>query len=66
MRWMCGVTVRMSKQLRNSDASRVGIENISEAVVKGRLCWFGHEERKEENNWAKRVKHFEAECQWLD
>ena len=34
--------------------NRLGIECVENKIQRGRLRWFGHVERKEENNWVKK------------
>ena len=56
---MCGVTLRdikSSEELRQ----RLGIESMTEVVRRGRLRWFGHVERKDDNDWVKACQRFEA------
>ena len=53
VRWMCGVRlidrVRMEELYR-----RLGLEEIGTKVRRGRLRWFGHVERLNENFWQRR------------
>ena len=45
VRWMCGVTLKnriTSEELRN----RLSIGSVTEIISRGRLRWFGHVERK--------------------
>ena len=60
IRWMSGVSLkdrRTSKELREN----LQIENITEVVRRARLRWFGHVERKSDEDWVKRVTHLEVE-----
>jgi hypothetical protein len=53
-RWMCGVSLRdriHSEDLRDW----VGVEPIGEVCRRNRLRWFGHVERKEDDDWVSRV-----------
>jgi len=34
--------------------------SVSEVVEKGRLCWFGHVERKDVEDWVTRCRMFEV------
>lgn len=55
VRWMCGVKLRdriPNEELRG----RMGIESVKEALVRRRLRWWGHIERREESNWLKRCQ----------
>jgi len=49
VRWMCGVTIKD----RISTAERLGICSVTNFVRRGRLGWFGHVERKSDNDWVK-------------
>lgn len=53
-----------SKKLRR----KLGNEDINEAMRADRLRWFGHVERKYEEDWIKRVKHFlwKLNCQCVE
>ena len=49
VRWMCGVTLKnriTSEELRN----RLNIEAGTEIVRRGRLRWFGHVDRKADDD----------------
>ena len=51
IRWMCGVTLKdgkTSEELRE----RLGVVCLSKRVRQNRLRWFGHVERKDENDWV--------------
>ena len=52
VRWMCGVTIKdriTTAELRE----RLGICNVTNFVRRGRLGWFGHVERKSDDDWVK-------------
>jgi hypothetical protein len=58
IRWMCGVSLRdrvPSAVLR----VWVEVEPISDVCRRNRLRWFGHEERKGDDDWVKR-------CTWME
>ena len=60
IRWMCGVSLRERKtsaELRE----RIGVEAIGVLVRRNRLRWFGHVERKVEDDWVKRCTVMEVE-----
>ena len=60
IRWMCGVSLRdrkTSAELRQ----KMGVEAIADVVRRGRLRWYGHVVRKEENDWVKKVMSFNVE-----
>ena len=49
---MCGVTLKnriTCEELRN----RLSIEAVTEIVRRGRLRWFGHVERKADDDWSR-------------
>jgi len=53
IRWMCGVKLnerKKSEELREL----LGLEPVSLMIKKSRLRWFGHVERKDDNDWVKR------------
>ena len=59
VRWMCGVTLKnriTSEELRN----RLSIEAVTEIVRRGRLRWFGHVERKADDDWVKKCSKVEV------
>ena len=59
VRWMCGVTLKnriTSEELRN----RMSIEAVTEIVRRGRLRWFGHVERKVDDDWVKKCTKVEV------
>src|SRR6478609_3992089 len=52
VRWMCGVTIKdriSTVKLRE----HLGICSATNFVRKGRLGWFGHVERKSDDDWVK-------------
>ena len=54
IRWMCGVKLnerKKSEELREL----LGLEPVSLMIIKSRLRWFGHVERKDDNDWVKRI-----------
>ena len=60
VRWMCGVTLKnriTSEELRN----RLSIEAVTEIVRRGRLRWFGHVERKADDDWVKKCTKVEVD-----
>jgi len=60
-RWMCGVKLndrKKSEELREL----LGLEPVSFLMIKkSRLRWFGHVERKDDNDWVKRSITWEVE-----
>ena len=60
VRWMLGVSLQEeipSTELR----ARIGVEDITTVVRRGRLRWYGHVERKSEEDWVKKVMKMEVE-----
>ena len=60
IRWMCGVKInerKKSEELREL----LGLEPISLMIKRSRLRWFGHVERKDDNDWVKRCTTWDAE-----
>ena len=51
--------VHCSVSLR--ERRRMGVEVIVDVVRRGRLRWYGHVVRKEENDWVKKVTSFNLE-----
>ena len=59
LRMMCGITLR--DRFSNADVrNRFGIECVGDVIRRSRLRWFGHVERKQENDWAKTMLTFEV------
>ena len=59
VRHICGVTLMdrfSSEELRR----RLGIDSVTEVVRRGRLRWFGHVERKDDNDWVKACHRVKA------
>ena len=55
MRWMCKVTLKdriHTEELREC----LGLDSMVEVVRKGRLCWFGHVERKNKEDYISRCR----------
>ena len=65
MRWMCGASLndrRGGGRITGDELrGRLGLEDIGVVMRRGRLRWFGHVERMEENNWVKRVRGVNVE-----
>ena len=60
VRWMNGVSLKdrlTSKELQEN----LQIENIVKVVRRARLRWFGHVERKDDEDWVKRTTRLEIE-----
>jgi len=60
IRWMCGVKLnerKKSEELRELS----GLEPVSLMIKKSRLRWFGHVERKDDNDRVKRCITWEVE-----
>ena len=53
IRWICGISMkdrRTSIELRR----RVGVEPITTVIISGRLRWYGHEMKKDDEDWVKK------------
>ena len=56
VRWMCAVSLKDRK--RSEDLySLLGIQNVAKVVRRGRLRWFGHVERKKEDDWVSACRN---------
>ena len=53
IRWMCGVKLNERKKSEEL-GELLGLEPVSLMIIKSRLRWFGHVERKDDNDWVKR------------
>jgi len=54
IRWMCGV--KLNDRKKNEELRELlGLEPVSLMIKKSRLRWFGHVERKDDNDWVKRI-----------
>ena len=54
LRWILGVTLRDRK--RNDDIRRIlGVACITDKVREARLRWYGHVQRREEDDCVKRI-----------
>ena len=56
IRWMCGVKLSDRKACTEL-LSRLDIESVSDVVRRDRLRWFGHEERKQPDDWVLACRH---------
>ena len=59
VRWMCGVSLK-DKVSSEELLSRLGVESVYDIVRRGRLRWFGHVERKPNEDWVKRCQSLEV------
>jgi hypothetical protein len=60
VRWMCSVSLKKrieTEELRN----RLGIASVDAVVRRERLRWFGHVERKSDNDWVKKCQKLEVD-----
>ena len=54
IRWMCGV--KLNERKKSEELSElIGLEPVSLMIKKSRLRWFGHVERKDDNDWVNGV-----------
>ena len=59
IRWMCGVKPNEEEKWRTQRT--LGLEPVSLMIKKRSLRWFGHVERKDDNDWVKRCITCEVE-----
>ena len=60
IRWMCGVSMkdrRTSEELREL----VGVERITTVIKCGRLRWYEHVMRKNDEDWVKKNMEYRVE-----
>ena len=60
LRWMSHVSLRDRKSSKEL-LDRFQLQPIRSVMQRGRLRWFGHVERMEDNNWVKRCRVMEVE-----
>ena len=60
IRWTCGVKLNERKKTEEL-RELLGLEPVSLMIKKSRLRWFGHVERKDDNDWVKRCITWEVE-----
>jgi hypothetical protein len=60
VRWMCGVSL---KDRCKSEVllKRLGIESVTDVMRRGRLRWYGHVERKNDEDWTSKCPYIEVE-----
>ena len=60
IRWMCGV--KLNERKKNEELKELlGLEPVSLMIKKSRLRWFGHVERKDDNDLVKCCTTWEVE-----
>ena len=60
IRWMCGISLkdrRTNKELRRL----VGVEPMTTIIRSGRLTWYGHVMRKNDEDWVKKCMEYRVE-----
>ena len=60
IRRICGVSLRDRKTSAEL-TQKIGAEAIAGVLRRGRLQWYGHVARKDENDWVKEVMSFNIE-----
>jgi len=60
IRWMCGVKLNVRKKSEEL-REHLGLEPVSLMIKKSRLRWFGHVERKYDNDWVKSCVTWQVE-----
>src|ERR1043165_3590801 len=58
VRWMCGVTLR-DRTSTLDGMKRLDVEKVVD-MVRSRLRWFGHVERKEECDWVSACRNIKV------
>ena len=54
--------VKLNERKKNEELRELlGLEPVSLIIKKSRLRWFGHAERKDDNDWVKRCITWEVE-----
>jgi len=60
LRWMMGVTLQDRR--RTDDLRRaLGLDSIGETITRARLRWYGHLQRKDEEEWVRRVQELQVD-----
>jgi hypothetical protein len=59
VRWMCGASLKDRKSSDDLNR-RLGVERVADVVRRGRLRWFGHLERKDNNDWTSSCRNIEV------
>ena len=66
IRWMCGISLkdrRTNEELRRL----VGVEPITTFIRSGKLRWYGHVMRKDDEDWGRNVWSIELKAEdWLE
>ena len=60
VRHMCGVTLKDRKTCEEL-RQRLGIDSVSDVLRRNRLRWFGHVERKNDDDWVKACQRLEVD-----
>ena len=60
IRWMCGASLA-DRQTNDTLRRRTGIEPVGVVMMRSRLRWFGHVERKEGTDWVKKCREVVVE-----
>jgi len=60
IRWICGV--KLNERMKSEELRELlGLEPVSLMIKKSRLGWFGHVDRKDDNDWVKRCITWDVE-----
>jgi len=60
VRWMTGVTLQDRKSTDEVRAS-LGLDSITAVITRARLRWYGHVQRKDEEEWVRKITEFSVE-----
>ena len=58
-RWMCGA--ELNERKKSEGFRELLLEPVSLMIKKSRLRWFGHVERKDDNDWVKHCMTWEVD-----
>ena len=61
VRWMCGVSLKDRKHSEDL-YSLLGLQREAKVVRQGRLKWFGHVKRKNEDDWVSACRNVVVEA----
>ena len=61
LRWMCGSKIQDRAPISSLRTTLGNIPAITDQARGGRLRWFGHVERREDNDWLKRACNLDIE-----
>ena len=57
IRWMCGVSMK-DRKTNEELRKQVGVEPTTTVIRSGRLRWYGHVLRKNDEDWVRKCMRF--------